>query len=230
MSIDDHRVELHNRTPRRKTFWQIFPWVEDVNKINQKLFGNIVELGSTVILDAMDYLIQKLSVGNIDYPRAPKLAKRLARYLRRCIYVYHYLCHPCNLVSSIPKLRYYDQSEFQLNSLHFLCFYHATGSNILSTHYKTTRHLHWFGIVRYATGQWTQFRRCKSYTIYVSYTYAGKLQDLSVGIVYSLKNLYNFAFFSILLQCAEDAVVWDVFIQMERFSSHHGGLLSCLLK
>lgn len=70
---------------------------------NKKMF----ELGR-----AMDFLIEKLNEINIESikgERGPILAQRLARHLRRCLYIFHSL-NPLQLVSFIA-MGYYDQSE-----------------------------------------------------------------------------------------------------------------------
>lgn len=64
MEIDDRKSAMHFPTPpshltqKRKSFAQLFPWLSDVTKTNQKCLGSIIELKDVDVLKAMDFLIK----------------------------------------------------------------------------------------------------------------------------------------------------------------------------
>lgn len=77
--------------PKRKSIVDLFPWLKEVEKINQQLLGSITELKTTFVLDAMDFLIAKLSDNYHEYYKAPKVANALAGFIRVDLYIYRNL-------------------------------------------------------------------------------------------------------------------------------------------
>lgn len=110
--MEDSKNLLHFQSPpnhqRKKCILDLFPWLHEVTKINQKCLGSIVELKSKEILNAMDFLIDKLKEDFQEYYKSPKIANSLARYVRQFLYTYKHLYQSFELVSKFvrryPKL------------------------------------------------------------------------------------------------------------------------------
>lgn len=54
-------VPDENAQRKRKSIFDLFPWLNEVNHINQQCLGSIIELRNARLLDVMDFLIRYLS-------------------------------------------------------------------------------------------------------------------------------------------------------------------------
>lgn len=104
METDENAFNPINLPPpsqpvqKRKCILDLFPWLNDVTRFNQKCLGSIIDLKSTTVLDGMDSMIGKLTDDYHEYYKSPKLAVALARYVRQFLYVYRYLYQSFELV------------------------------------------------------------------------------------------------------------------------------------
>lgn len=84
---------------KKKSILDLFPWLNEVTKINQKCLGSMIELKNTNILNAMDFLIDNLKEDFQEYYKSPRIANSLARYVRQYLYIYKHLYQSFEMVS-----------------------------------------------------------------------------------------------------------------------------------
>lgn len=56
-TLDTFVVPKENALRKRKSIFELFPWLNEVNRINQQCLGSMIELKNSKLLDVMDFLI-----------------------------------------------------------------------------------------------------------------------------------------------------------------------------
>ena len=76
-------------------------WVKELNRINFECLGHMSDLKRTTVLQTMDKTIQILNDRYKEAEKNPTMAGFVAKFTRKCLYIYRYLYRSFESVSWI---------------------------------------------------------------------------------------------------------------------------------